>query len=34
MYDMCRYEQAWQVDRTSPWCAVSFKKSQKYKSKY
>ncbi|ALC43578.1 Mipp1 [Drosophila busckii] len=22
MYDMCRYEQAWQVDRTSVWCAA------------
>ncbi|KNC26265.1 hypothetical protein FF38_01168 [Lucilia cuprina] len=22
MYDICRYEQAWQVDRTSVWCAV------------
>ncbi|XP_034480594.1 multiple inositol polyphosphate phosphatase 1 [Drosophila innubila] len=22
MFDMCRYEQAWQVDRTSVWCAA------------
>ncbi|XP_067613618.1 multiple inositol polyphosphate phosphatase 1 isoform X2 [Eurosta solidaginis] len=22
MWDMCRYEQAWQVDRTSVWCAA------------
>ncbi|EDW05229.1 GH24977 [Drosophila grimshawi] len=22
MYDMCRYEQAWQVDRTSVWCGA------------
>uniref|UniRef100_A0A0A1X3Q6 Multiple inositol polyphosphate phosphatase 1 n=2 Tax=Zeugodacus cucurbitae TaxID=28588 RepID=A0A0A1X3Q6_ZEUCU len=22
MWDMCRYEQAWQVDRISAWCAV------------
>ncbi|XP_054734223.1 multiple inositol polyphosphate phosphatase 1 [Anastrepha obliqua] len=22
MWDMCRYEQAWQVDRTSVWCSV------------
>ncbi|KAH8302089.1 hypothetical protein KR044_002692 [Drosophila immigrans] len=22
MFDICRYEQAWQVDRTSVWCAV------------
>ncbi|XP_036339805.1 multiple inositol polyphosphate phosphatase 1-like [Rhagoletis pomonella] len=23
MWDMCRYEQAWHVDRTSVWCSVS-----------
>ncbi|XP_075160420.1 multiple inositol polyphosphate phosphatase 1 [Haematobia irritans] len=27
MYDICRYEQAWQVDRTSVWCAA-FKADQ------
>lgn len=23
MYDMCRYDQAWHLERPSPWCAVS-----------
>lgn len=23
MYDICRYEQAWHVERVSVWCAVS-----------
>lgn len=23
IYDMCRYEQAWQTNRTSAWCSVS-----------
>ncbi|XP_031777741.1 multiple inositol polyphosphate phosphatase 1 [Nasonia vitripennis] len=22
MYDMCRYEKAWEVNRLSPWCAI------------
>ena len=26
IWDMCRYEQAWHVDRSSAWCAVSLKK--------
>lgn len=24
MYDMCRYNKAWEVAKISPWCAVSF----------
>lgn len=27
MYDMCRYEKAWNVQRSSPWC-VAFNKEQ------
>lgn len=23
MYDMCRYDQAWHLEKPSPWCAVS-----------
>lgn len=23
MYEMCRYDQAWILERPSPWCAVS-----------
>ena len=25
MYDMCRYNKAWDITQISPWCAVSVK---------
>lgn len=28
MFDACRYEQAWSLDRASTWCSVNIMKSQ------
>lgn len=33
MFDACRYEQAWTLDRASPWCAVSLSIHFKYNFK-